>query len=469
MSIETTPVPAKSPPKRRVTGLAALTALGGLLFGYDTGVVSGALLFIESDFALSSFQLSVVVSVMMVGAVLGASACGPLSDRFGRRGALAFSASAFILGAVMAAAAPGYGWLVAARIVQGVGVGSAALTVPVYIAEVVPARARGALVSLNQLMITIGILAAYLVNYAFASAEAWRWMFGVAAAPAVVLLIALLFLPESPRWLVARGRSRDAVEVLKRFGRESDAERLVAEIRNVADQESGSMRALFGPMVRPALGIGLVLALFQTITGIDTVIYYAPTILHSAGADAATAILSTVGVGIVNVAMTVVAILLLDRVGRRPPLLGGTVVMALGLTILGASFWAPAEELLPQSLSLLALMVFVGAFAIGLGPVFWLINSEIYPLRLRARAAGLATMMIFGSNAVVSATFLPMVDALGKAGAFWVYAGITVLAAVFIYHRVPETKGRTLEEIERAMGMPTVGTQGKVEEYDARV
>ncbi|MFI0470745.1 sugar porter family MFS transporter [Saccharopolyspora sp. 5N102] len=440
--------------------IAFVAALGGLLFGYDTGVVSGALLFFKDEFGLSSFEQGIVVSVMQLGAVIGALCCGPISDRYGRRWALAGSAAAFVCGAVLAAVAPSYFWLVMGRIAQGLGVGSAALTVPVYIAEIAPPRIRGALVSLNQFLITVGILLSYVANYLLAPAGAWRWMFGLAAVPAVILLFSLRFLPESPRWLITRGRMTEARSTLAAVSNgHLDLERELADIRESATGESGRWRSLFGRVARPALAIGLILALFQTITGIDTVIYFAPTILHSAGFDAVSSVLSTVGIGVVNVGMTVVSILLLDRIGRRGPLLAGTAVMAIGLVLLGFTFSGSAAS--QSSLSVLTLMVFVGAFAIGLGPVFWLINAEIYPLRLRAKAAGMATMTIFGSNALVSATFLPLVDALGQAGVFWLYASITVLAVGFIYFRVPETKGRTLEEIEATLRSGTLGPKAR--------
>ncbi|WP_037344745.1 sugar porter family MFS transporter [Sciscionella sediminilitoris] len=424
--------------------IASAAALGGMLFGYDTGVVSGALLFFRTEFDLTSFQQGVVVSMMQLGAVAGARVCGPVSDRWGRRRALSFAAVAFVAGAVLAAIAPGYGILVLARILQGIGVGSAALTVPVYIAEIAPPKFRGALVSLNQLMITAGILVSYLVNSAFAPTGGWRWMFGLAAVPALVLLAALAVLPESPRWLATKGHLDRARTVLTRVTGADSAEHELGEIRAASQRPEAGMRALLGRAVRPALFIGLTLALFQTITGIDTVIYFAPTILDDVGFSAQSATLSTVGIGVVNLAMTVVSLLLLDRIGRRTLLIAGTAVMAVCLALLAFVFSASA----PGWLSVTALMAFVGAFAIGLGPAFWLINSEIYPLRLRARAAGLATMMIFGSNAIVSITFLPLVELLGQAQVFLLYLALTIAAVLFMYRWVPETRGRSLEEIE---------------------
>lgn len=427
---------------------AAVAALGGLLFGYDTGVVSGALLFIREDFGLGTFGQSVVVSILLVGAVLGALAVGPLSDRFGRRRSLMVSAGAFAVGALLAAFAPGFASLSIARLVQGFAVGSAAFAVPLYIGELSPAGPRGALVSLNQLMITVGILVAYLANYALASAEAWRWMFALAVVPAAVLLLGMLASPETPRWLVARGREEEARAVLSRSREPASVEEELGEIKAAVRMEEGGLGELFSPWVRPALFVGTTLALFQTITGIDTVIYYAPTILESTGLAAQASILGTVGVGVANVLMTVVAILLLDRIGRRPPLLFGIAGMVVGLGVLGLAFLGGDVAGVPALVLILCLVLFVGSFAVGLGPVFWLLNAEMYPIKVRGRAAGLATTVIFGCTAVVSFTFLPLIEALGETGTFWLFGVLSVAAWVFVYFFVPETKGRTLEEIE---------------------
>lgn len=427
---------------------AAVAALGGLLFGYDTGVVSGALLFIRDDFNLGAFGQSVVVSILLIGAVLGALAVGPLSDRFGRRRSLMVSATAFIIGALLAAFAPGFALLSIARLVQGFAVGSAAFAVPLYISELSPAGPRGALVSLNQLMITVGILVAYLANYSLASAEAWRWMFALAVVPAIVLILGMLVSPETPRWLVSQGKENEARSVLSRSRDSARVEDELTEIKAAVRMEGGGLGELFSPWVRPALFVGITLALFQTTTGIDTILYYAPTILESTGLAAQASILGTVGIGLANVLMTVVAILLLDRIGRRPPLLFGIAGMALGLFVIGLAFLGGGVEGVPAWVLVLCLILFVSSFAIGLGPVFWLLNAEIYPTRVRGRAAGLATMVIFGSNAVVSFTFLPLIAALGETATFWLYGLLSVVALMFVYFFVPETKGRTLENIE---------------------
>lgn len=431
--------------------VAIVAALGGLLFGYDSGVVSGALLFIRDEFALSTMEQSMVVSMLLLGGVGGALVCGPLADRYGRRVVLLLAAVVFAVGALLAAAAPGYATLVISRFVQGLAVGSAALTVPMYIAEMSPARSRGALVSLNQLMIMVGILVAYCVNFALAGLEAWRWMFGLATVPAAVLLVGMLLCAETPRWLISKGRPAEARSVLARYHDPAGVDAEVVEIEAAARAEKGTLAELFSAWVRPALVVGMVLAVFQTITGIDTVLYYAPTILSSADLGDSAAILGTVGIGVANVALTVLSLRLMDSVGRRRLLLVGVPGMVVGLVVLGLAFYRPAIVEIPPWALVVCLVIFTGSFAVSLGPVFWLLNSEIYPLRVRGRAMGMATVTIFASNSVVSFTFLPLVEAVGQARTFWLYAAVGVACWLFTYLFVPETKGRSLEEIEASL------------------
>lgn len=435
---------------RYVVFVAAVAALGGLLFGYDTGVIGGALLFVTDDFALSPFLQGVVVSFLLVGAVVGALVGGPLSDRIGRRRLMLAAAVVFVLGAVAAALAPNAAVLVLARFVLGLGVGVGSLVVPLYISEMAPAEVRGALVTLNNLMITVGITLSFLAGYALAPVEGWRWMFALATLPALILGMGMLLLPESPRWLFKRGRIGEARAVLSRTRHEAAVE---AEIREIQEIERlSSERAGFGellaPYVRPALVVGVGLAVFQQVTGINTVIYYAPTILESTGLGAASSILATFGVGLMLVAMSIVAIVLLDRVGRRPLLLWGLVGMAVSLALLGAAFALPGLSGLVSIAATVCLALFVGSFAVSLGPVFWLMISEIYPLRIRGTAASVATMANWGSNFAVSLTFPLLLATLGATTSFWFYGVICVLAWVFSYFLVPETKGRSLEEIE---------------------
>ncbi len=442
--------------RRFVYVVAFISALSGLLFGYDTGVISGAILFIRRDFDLSPAANGLVVSAVLLGAVLGAALGGTLADRWGRRRVILLAAVIFALGALGSGLAPGAAWLVLSRGVLGLGIGVASFVAPLYISEVAPVSVRGALVSLNQLMITIGIVLSYVVDLALASAGAWRWMLGLAVVPAVLLLLGMWLMPETPRWLKRRGLDDSARVVLQRIRGGAAVAAELDEIAASLRQQEAGWAELFGPAVRPALVIGVGLAIFQQVTGINTVIYYAPTILELAGFQSATvSILATVGVGVVNVVMTVVAIWLLDRVGRRPLLLVGLVGMIAGLAGLGLAFRLMGSGTSIGLLATLLLMLYVGFFAISLGPIFWLLIAEIYPLKIRGLAMSVATLSNWAANWLVALTFLTIVDLLTASGAFALYAVLGLAALVFSYLRVPETRGRSLEEIEaqfRAQG-----------------
>jgi sugar porter (SP) family MFS transporter len=429
---------------------AAITALGGLLFGYDTGVVSGALLFIKKDFGgLSSFQQELVTSLLLVGAVIGALAAGRVSDWIGRRFTVLITAVVFILGVLLAAFTPTYPVLLVARVVIGLAVGSASMVVPLYIGEIVPPRVRGGLVSLNQLAITVGILSSYLIDYGLSGTGNWRLMFGLAAIPAAALFLGMLFQTESPHWLIRQGREDEARAVLRRVRYDSDIEAEVREVREISQREGG-LRDLVSPKVRPLLMVGVLLAVFQQITGINTVIYYAPTLLQGAGFGNSGALLANVVNGAVNVGMTIVAIWLLDKVGRRPLLLSGTAGMAVGMTITALSFLG--GEHLTGALAIVAvlgLLIYTGSFAIGLGPVFWLLIAEIYPLKIRGAAMSVASMANWAANFVVTVSFLTLLSAIGGVGAFFLFGFLTLVALAYFWRKVPETKGRSLQEIER--------------------
>jgi SP family galactose:H+ symporter-like MFS transporter len=437
--------------RRFVYAAAAFAALGGLLFGYDTGVISGAELFLKNDFPLSTFALEVIVSGVLAGAAGGALVGGRLADVFGRRRLLIMTAIIFAVGSILCAAAGSPGALILGRIIVGLGIGLASSAVPVYISEVSPAEERGWQVSLFQLAITIGIVLAYLVDYAFAAIQGWRWMFGAAIVPSIVFGLGMWFLPESPRWLVKRGQRESARAVLMRMRGTSDVGEELGEIdESLARSEThGRWSDLLKPSVRPALAVGAGLAIFQQVTGINTVIYYAPIIIQSAGISSASgAILATVGIGVVNVIMTIVSMRLIDRMGRRPLLLTGIAGMVLSLGVLGLIFNVSADTGTLGKLAVISMMVYVASFAISLGPIFWLLISEIYPLEIRNSAEGLAATINWGSNLLVTLTFLSLVQALGASRTFWFYGLCAVGAWVFSFYRVPETKGRTLEEIE---------------------
>jgi len=426
--------------------VAAVAALGGLLFGYDTGVISGALLFVKRSFHLGSTGQSVVVSAVLVGAVIGAGSAMLIGDRIGRRVLIAASAVVFVVGTAIAAGATSIDVLIAGRTILGVAIGLSSSVVPVYIAEISPERRRGGFVALFQLAITAGIFLAYVVNYAFSSIHGWRWMFLCGIAPALVLFAGVLVLPRSPRWLALAGRHEEAREVLAAIG-EQDVDEQLAEIEASFEHAQASWRELWAPLARNALLVGLGLGIFQQFIGINTVIYYAPTILQFSGFRSPTiSILATMGVGAVNVAVTVVAVRLIDRVGRRPLLLGGLIPMALSLVAIGIAFDLQSGPV--RWIAIASLIVYVGSFAISWGWGFWLLNAELYPLEVRGRGTGLVVMVQWVANLAVSLTFLLLIHAIGKPATFWLYAALCAAALVFTALYVPETKGKTLEEIE---------------------
>jgi sugar porter (SP) family MFS transporter len=430
--------------------MAAITALGGLLFGYDTGVVSGALLFLKDDFPqITSFQKELVTSLLLVGAAIGAIGAGRVADRIGRRTTILITAVVFVLGVLLAAFSPAFVVLLIARVVIGLAVGSASMVVPMYIGEAAPPKFRGALVSFNQLAITSGILVSYLADYGLASTRNWRLMFGLAAIPAVMLFVGMLTQAESPAWLVTHGREDDARRVLSRLRHQGAVEDELAAMQEGAKRQNVTARELLSPRLRGALTLGVLLAVFQQVTGINTVIYYAPTLLNDAGLGSSAALLANVVNGAVNVGMTIVAIRLLDRVGRRTLLITGTCGMAAGLTVIALTFLIGGDHLSGGAaiVAIIALLFYTGSFAIGLGPVFWLLISEIYPARVRASAMSVATFANWGANFVVTISFLTLLSVITNAGTFFLYGFLTLVAVLYFWRRVPETKGLRLDDI----------------------
>jgi sugar porter (SP) family MFS transporter len=436
--------------QRYVYIAAIFAAIGGLLFGYDTGVISGALIFIKRSFGLSIFQQELAVSSVLVGAAVLAITGGSLSDRFGRRKMLLITSVVFIAGALVCAAAGSIQILILGRVVVGMGIGLASSVVPLYISEISPAKARGWQVSLFQLAITVGILAAYLADYAFTPSAAWRWMLGLAVIPGALLGTGMLFLPETPRFLARHGHFDLARTVLVKIRGTEDVEKEFLQIKasSQASALRGHISDLLLPAVRPALMIGIGLAVFQQVTGINTIIYYAPYIIRTAGISSIQgSILATAGIGTVNVVMTLVSMWLIDRVGRRPLLLTGIAGMIFSLGALGYIFQlSKGGEL--AGLAVVILMFYVASFAISLGPIFWLLIAEIYPLKIRGLAAGIAAGTNWLANFAVSLTFLSLLKMLGPSRTFWLYGVLAIGSWLFSYFLVPETKGCSLEEIE---------------------
>jgi len=439
---------------RRLLGVAIIAAIGGFLFGYDTGVIGGAMLFMKKDLGLHSHgQQQLTVAILLLGAITGALIAGWSADRISRRRTKIVSGTVYVIGAFACAFSDSYWQILASRFWLGLAVGCASFVSPMYIAELVPPRIRGGVVSFNQLMITLGILVAYIVDWGFAGfSNNWRWMFGIAAVPGAALAIGMFFMPFSPRWLIDKGREDEARDVLERYRfEEDDVDEEIQEIKDVAEQEF-SLRELAGKAVRRMMIVGVALAVFQQIVGINTVIYYAPTILKFAGQQDTSALTQSVFIGCTNVFFTIVAILLLDRLGRRFFLLAGTATLTVALVGLGIFFASSGIQHSAGWLALVCLLVYIAGFAVGLGPVFWLMISEIFPLQMRGPAMAVCTMFNWGLNFAISYTFLTLTDVITKQGTFWLYAFFGICAVVFFATVVPETKDRSLEQIQSDLG-----------------
>jgi sugar porter (SP) family MFS transporter len=433
--------------------VSVIAAIGGLLFGYDTGVISGALLYIKDDLHAGTFEQQAIVSVLLLGAMVGAIVSGYLADRISRRWTKVISGSLYVIGALGCAFSINAEMLIGFRFLLGLSVGTASFVSPLYIAEVSPPRVRGGLVSFNQLAITTGILVAYVVNFLFKDvAGDWRWMLGLAAVPGAALAVGMLTVPHTPRWLMMHGqrdRARETLEELRSGDDDADVDQELEDIEEANERESGtSVRELLTARLRPLLLIGLALAIFQQFVGINTVIYYAPTILADTGLTDSASITQTVFVGVTNVLFTIVAVLLLDKVGRRTLLLIGVAGLTVALLILAAYFWSTTLQDHASYLALGGLLLYVAAFAVGLGPVFWLMISEIYPIGVRSKAMSVSTVANWGANFLVAATFLSLSGAITRQGTFLLYAVIAVVAFIVFALWVPETRGRQLEEIQ---------------------
>lgn len=448
-----------------VSRVCLVATLGGLLFGYDTAVINGALGFLETYFKLDPVTKGWATSCALAGCVIGAAMAGWVSDRFGRRSTLIVAAVLFLVSAIGTAVPRTLAEFILFRFVGGIGVGAAAMTSPMYIAEISPARFRGRLVSVNQLAIVTGMLVVYFVNYmieglgddAWNLSTGWRWMFGSEAVPALALLVLMFTVPESPRFLTKQGKADQARALLGRIGGMEHADREMAEISNALSEELPSLAQLLEPGMRVALGIAVALAVLQQVTGINVFLYYATDIFQGmAGARIDAALLKTVVIGVVNLTFTVIAIWTVDKIGRKPLMIVGSAGMGLALTALGVSAMAGRAEVW----GLPFILFYTACFALSVGPVTWVILSEIFPTMIRGRAMAIATLCLWTANFVVSQTF-PMMDdnewlieTFNHGFPFFIYAAFCAVLAAFMIAVVPETKGKTLEEIERSWARP---------------
>jgi sugar porter (SP) family MFS transporter len=432
--------------------VAASAAIAGLLFGYDTAVINGALVYLRAEFRLTALETELVATILLLGCAAGAACAGYLSDRYGRRTVLLIAGILFGTSA-LGAAFPHQLWqLFVARAIGGLAIGSASLIAPLYISEISPAHLRGRLVTLNQLAIVSGILLAFLSNDLLATLphSNWRWMFGLGAIPAIALCLSLLWIPESPRWLVQRGELERARAILYRMSANEQAvEIAIEEIGHSIRAESRTFRELLGPALRRPLTLAMMLAIIQQITGINTVLYYGAIVFADyAGASARHAVDMNIYIGIINLLFTVISITLIDRLGRRPLLLIGTGGMGICLLCFAALLrWVPTHSML----LLLPLLGYVALFAVGLGSGVWVCMAELLPNPVRGRAMALATAVLWLAVSLVTATFLSLIQLLSASGTFLGYAILCAFSFVYIYSRLPETKNRTLEEIEEVL------------------
>jgi sugar porter (SP) family MFS transporter len=430
--------------------VSLIAGLGGILYGFDMGIIAAALIFVRSTFSLSTQMEEVVVSVVLVGCMAGAVLGGILADRAGRRATLVWGGVLFIAGSILAPLSPNVFTLIVSRTLLGVAIGFTSVTAPVYVSELAPPQSRGMLIGLYQFALTGGIALADLVGYWLAGEHAWRLMFGLGAIPALFFLFLVLTVPESPRWLVAHGRSSEAEVVLRSYSDEAGTRLLLADIRTslmVAMEKRWG--ALWTPTVRKALFVAVGFTVLQQVTGINTIIYYGPQIFALAGIGSdKNAIFATLLVAVVNVLATIIALVFVDRVGRKPLLYWGVGGMTLSLFLLAYAFHNQA--LLGSSLGMIAtacLMVYITCFAFSMGPIAWIIVAEVFPLRLRGRGVAAATLGSGASNTIVSLTFLSLIKAAGNTATFCIYAAFCILTLFFVRFVMPETKGRELESI----------------------
>jgi sugar porter (SP) family MFS transporter len=424
----------------------AIAAIGGLLFGFDTAVINGAIVFLKRQFALTDSQTEIGASSLLLGCVLGASVAAFTSDRFGRKRVLLAAAVLFAASSIAAALPRNLTQFVIARLVGGLAIGLASTLSPLYIAEISPAPIRGLLVSVNQLAIVTGILLSYSVNYSLTGAgpENWRWMFASAAVPSILFLAALIFVPESPRWLVQNGREADAEGILSRIAGPDAAHSAIQAIQVAVAEESAD---LLDPAFRKPLIVAILIALFSQFTGINTIIYYGSLVFleHVPKQTAGTALWSNTMIGAINFLATLLGMYLIDRTGRKALLMSAFAGMGLSLVGVAAAIRTQASAIVVLTF----VLSYVACFAVGVGTGTWVLMSEICPTRVRGRAMSVATVFLWCGTLAVTLTFLSLVRTLTAPGAFLLYAIVCVLAFVFVWKGVPETKGRSLEEIER--------------------
>lgn len=442
--------------KGRIILIALVAATGGLLFGFDTGVISGALPYLKQNWQLADADIEWLTTSVLLGALAGAIFSGKLSDRIGRKRMIIVNAVIFTIGAAGSAAAHSLSFLVTMRIIIGIAIGITSYVAPMYIAEIAPARKRGGLVTLNQLMITVGILVSYITDYLLSndsSPGCWRWMFVVGIVPALILLLGMFFLPETPRWLMSRGRWEEGKKVLGLVEDPDMVEVTAATIRQEMELEAankGNALDVFKPWLRIPLIITVGIFFFQQFSGVNTIIYYSPIIFKLSGiVSNSGSILPAIIIGVVNVLSCLLSVFLLDRVGRRRLYIIGICGMIPSLALLGACYHF--KDALGASLpyfAVLSIVAYIAFIAISLAPLGWLLISEVFPTSVRGVGMSIGSLSHWAFNAIISFTFLKLVNGVGIATTFWIYGAICILGLWWGYYFIPETRGRSLEQIE---------------------
>lgn len=432
--------------KNQLLIFSTAAALGGLLFGFDTGVISGAIHFIKIEFNLNAYQEGFAVSNLMIACVIGALLAGPIADWTGRKKVLILCAVLFTVSAILSALPRSFTELVIARFIGGMGVGMASVVSPMYIAEISPAKIRGRLVALNQLAIVVGILLSYLSNWLLVDTgiNNWRYMLVAEILPAITFLVGLFFIPESPRWLTKEGLEKEALDVLNVVAGEANADHELQEVKKSLAEKRTSLKELLHPSLRRVLIVGILFSLFAHITGIDTIIYYGPIIFLESGFKTDSALLASVMIGITNLIFTFVGMAMVDKAGRKFLLLVGLAGMGISMTLVGLCM---QSDMISAKWTLLWIMTYIASFAMSIGVVIWVYLSEIYPTRVRGQALSVATMVLWLGNVILTQLFPVMMERFGG-GTFYIFSFICLLAFIFTWTMVKETKGVSLEEIE---------------------
>lgn len=441
--------------------VSIVASLGGLLFGYDTAVIAGAIGFLQTKFNLTPAMTGWAASAAIWGCLFGAMVAGYISDKYGRKKILMMTAVLFAISAIGSAIPSNLTQFVIARFIGGIGVGAASMLAPLYISEIAPANIRGTLVTMYQLAIVIGINLIYFVNLKISETGTeswnvdmgWRYMLGSELIPAGVFLVTLFFVPESPRWLAKAGKEVSALKVLEKVNGIAKAKLVLAEVKDALQEEKGSISELIEPGFRIALIVGMVLALFSQITGINAIIYYAPEIFKNIGFGTNSALYQTVIIGTTNTIFTFIAIWLIDKAGRRTLLLWGVSGMIICLFAIGLMFYL---EVGSGPWLLIFILGFVGSFSASLGPIPWVMISEIFPTKIRGVAMSIAIVTLW-LGVILITQFTPiLLDGIGGAFTFWIFMINAIILVIFTYKMIPETKGKTLEEIEHAWKTGTI-------------